>query len=152
MVELKVISPSSQIASTCIRAVVEQIQMMQAQLAEPLIKEAEIKLASDNERIDAARKVISRAQNGSISVAYLSVRDELAYYLADREKTIYFISSVKNRGATLMSPIYAPDEPVPSKKILILILGLLGGCFLGALTALTRPILAKFNNKLLGLK
>ena len=105
-----------------------------------LVEEAKIKLESDNERIDAARKLITKAdQSGSaISAAYLSARDELSYFLTDREKMIDLINSVKSRGARLDSPIYTSERPVSPKKAISLAAGLVTGFFLGLLFALGR--------------
>jgi hypothetical protein len=141
--ELRVISASAQIAGNCAQAVFEQIKMLQAQLAEPLIKEAQMKLAFDNERIDSTRKLISRADQsgGAISAIYLSGRDELAYYLIDREKTTDLINSIINRGTRLSSPIYAAEKPVSPKKRASLVAGLFGGFFLGLMIALVRQML-----------
>ncbi|MBU3629319.1 Wzz/FepE/Etk N-terminal domain-containing protein [Polynucleobacter sp. AP-Reno-20A-A9] len=139
-VELKILAPTSQLAASCAQAIFVQISQMQEQLSKTFVEEAKIKLASDNEHIEGARKLITKAdQSGSaMSAAYLSARDELTYFLSDLEKMIDLINSVKSRGTRLDSPIYAPERPVSPKKAISLIAGLAAGFFLGLLFALGR--------------
>ena len=144
-VELKVLAPSRQLAANCTQAIFLQIAQMQEQLSKVFMEEAKYKLASDNERIEAARKLIARADQsgGALSAAYLSARDELTYFLTDREKMLDLINSVKSRGTRLDSPIYAPDKPVAAQKVASLLAGLLGGLFLGLLIAMGRKLVGK---------
>ena len=116
------------------------------------MEEAKLKLVADNERIEAARRLIARAdQSGSaMSAAYLSARDELTYFLTDRERMLDLINSVKSRGTRLDSPIYASDKPVSPKKAISLAAGLLGGLFLGLLIALGRKVLGKLKSEARG--
>lgn len=143
-VELKVFSLSPQIAKTCAQAIVDQIAVLQAHFAKPFVEEAKIKLAQDNERIEAARKLIARAdQSGSaMSAAYLAARDELTYFLTDREKMLDLINSVDKRGTQLISPIYAADKSVSPKKLMSLLTGLLAGIMFGLGVALVRQLWA----------
>ncbi|AWW49186.1 Wzz/FepE/Etk N-terminal domain-containing protein [Polynucleobacter paneuropaeus] len=142
-VELKVLAPTSQLAASCAQAIFVQIANMQEQLSKNFVEEAKIKLDSDNEHIEGARKLITKAdQSGSaMSAAYLSARDELTYFLTDREKMIDLINSVKSRGTRLDSPIYASERPVSPKKAMSLIAGLVAGFFLGLLFALGRKFI-----------
>jgi hypothetical protein len=142
-VELKILTPTSQLAASCAQAIFVQITQMQEQLSKTFVEEAKIKLASDNEHIEGARKLITKAdQSGSVmSAAYLSARDELTYFLTDREKMIDLINSVKSGGTRLDSPIYASERPVSPKKAISLIAGLAGGFFLGLLFALGRKFI-----------
>lgn len=142
-VELKILAPSSQLAASCAQAIFLQISQMQEQLSKTFVEEAKIKLAYDNDRVEEARKLITKAdQSGSaMSAAYLSARDELTYFLTDREKMIDLINSVKNRGTRLDSPIYASERPVSPKKALSLVIGLAVGFFLGLLFALGRKFI-----------
>ena len=144
-VELKILAPSQQFAASCAQAIFTQINRMQEEFSQVFVEEAKLKLAADNERIEAARKLIARAdQSGSaMSAAYLSARDELSYFLTDREKMLDLINSVKSRGTRLDAPIYASDKPVSPKKAISLAAGLLGGLFLGMLIALGRKVLGK---------
>lgn len=143
-VELKVSSLSPQIAKACAQAIVDQIAMLQAQFARPFVEEARLKLAQDNERIEAAHKLITKAdQSGSaMSATYLAARDELTHFLADREKMLDLINSVDKRGTQLISPIYAPEKPVSPKKFMSLLAGLFAGLLLGLGLCLVRQFLA----------
>ena len=143
-VELKVLSLSPQIAQSCANAIYDQITVLQAQFAKPFVEEARLKLAQDNERIEAARRLIAKAdQSGSaMSAAYLAARDELAYFLTDREKMLDLINSVDKRGTQLISPIYVPENPVSPKKLISLLAGLLVGILFGLVVALVRQCLA----------
>jgi capsular polysaccharide biosynthesis protein len=142
-VELKVLSESTQIAKTCAQAVVDQITLLQAQFAKPFVEEAKLKLVQDNDRIEAARRLIARAdQSGSaMSAAYLAARDELTYFLTDREKMLDLINSVDKRGTQLISPIYIAEKPASPKKMISLFAGLFGGIILGLGVALVRQLL-----------
>ena len=147
-IELKVLSPSPQVAADCANAVFSQITIMQELMSKPFVEEAKTKLSVDNERIEAARRIIAKAdQSGSaMSAAYLSARDELTYFLTDREKMADLINSVKNRGTSLVSPIYVVDRPVSPKKRIFLLAGLFGGLLLGLLAALAQTLLAKLRS------
>lgn len=151
-VELKVLAPNQKLAASCAQAIFTQIAQMQEQFSRVFVEEAKLKLATDNERIDAARKLIAKAdQSGSaMSAAYLSARDELTYFLTDREKMLDLINSVKSRGTRLDSPIYASDNPVSPKKKMSLLSGLFGGLFLGLLIALGRKVLGKLKSEARG--
>ena len=151
-VELKILAPSQQLAASCAQAIFTQIAQMQEQFSQVFVEEAKLKLAADNERIEAARKLIARAdQSGSaMSAAYLSARDELTYFLTDRERMLDLINSAKSRSTRLDSPIYASDKPVSPKKAISLAAGLLGGLFLGLLIALGRKVLGKLKSEARG--
>jgi uncharacterized protein involved in exopolysaccharide biosynthesis len=144
-VELKVIAPSTEQAMDCANAVVLRIANLQAEFAKPFIEEAKLKLSQDNERIEQARRLIAKAdQSGqAMSAAYLSARDEMSYFLTDREKMIDLITSAKERGSRLVSPIYVSEHPVSPKKTVSLVVGFAAGLFLGLLIALIRKALPK---------
>lgn len=146
-VELKVLAESPEVAKSCAQAVVDQIAFLQLQFAKPFVEEAKIKLAQDNERIDAARKLIAKADQSGIamSAAYLSARDEITYFLIDREKMLDLINSAQQRGTKLISPIYAPENPATPKKAISLFWGLTIGLFIGLAIVLSRRFLASMN-------
>lgn len=151
-VELKILASSPDDAAKCARAIFSQVAQLQEEFSKVFVEEAKIKLATDNERIDAARRLIAKAdQSGSaMSAAYLSARDELTYFLTDREKMADLINSIKNRGTSLASPLYVSERPVSPKKAISLLVGLLGGLLLGLLVALTFQIIAKLKSQLSG--
>ena len=144
-VEIKISARSPEKARTCISAVVEQITKLQAQFAKPFIEEAMLRLAQDDERIEIARRLITKAdQSGSaMSATYLSARDEISYFLTDREKMIDLINSAEQRGTKLISPIYASEQAVAPKKATSLLAGVLAGLFLGLALAFVRQVWQK---------
>jgi len=140
IVEIKALGPSPQVALACANAVVEQITNLQQAIINNYVDEAQTQLELDNEKLDAARRLIARVdQAGSaVSAAYLAARDETAFYLAAKEKTQILINSAQQKGAQLAAPIFIPQKPVSPKKAISLLAGLLGGIFLGLLIALAR--------------
>lgn len=137
-IEFKVRASSPEGAYDCANAVVEQIVKMQSEYAKPLLEEAKTKLVQDNERIESSKRLIAVSKSGLSSATYLSARDEIAYYLADREKMLDLINSIQGRGARLISPIYVPAKAVfPDKKISLMV-GLCVGFFLGLFFAWAR--------------
>ena len=139
-VELKTYGKSPELAKNCAQAIVDLIASLQTQFAKPFVEEAKLKLAQDNERIESARRLIAKAdQSGSaMSAAYLSARDELTYFLTDREKMLDLINSVQQRGTRLTSPIYTPEIPSSPKRATSLAIGLFAGLALGLMLALGR--------------
>lgn len=139
-VELKAYGSSPEAAKNCAQAIFDLIKNLQAQLVKPFMEEAKLKLTQDNERIESARRLISKAdQSGSaMSATYLSARDELAYFMSDREKMLDLINSVERRGTGLASPIYAPETHSSPKRVMSLAIGLVSGLALGLMIALAR--------------
>ena len=140
IIELKTVAPSPQVAQRCATAVIEQVTALQQAAIKTYVDEAQAQLELDNEKLDAARRFISKAdQAGSaVSAAYLAARDETAFYLAAKEKTQILINSAQQKGAQLAAPIFIPQKPVSPKKSISLLAGFLGGIFLGLLIALAR--------------
>jgi len=118
IVEIKALGLSPQVALACANAVVEQITNLQQAIIKNYVDEAQTQLELDNEKLDAARRFISKAdQAGSaVSVAYLAARDETTFYLAAKEKTQILINSAQQKGAQLAAPIFIPQKPVSPKK------------------------------------
>ena len=142
-VELGVLAHSPDLAEACVQAIFGQIVQIQERLSRAFVDEAKLKLAADDERIESAKKLIAKADTSGVamSAAYLAARDELTYFLNDREKMLDLINSVKSRGTRLDSPIYVSDQPAAPKKILSMIVGLAAGFFLGLVFALGRKFL-----------
>ena len=140
IIEIKALGPSPQIALACANAVVDQITNLQQAIIKNYLDEAQTQLELDNEKLDTAHRFIARAdQAGSaVSAAYLAARDEVAFYLAAKEKTQILINSAQQKGAQLAAPIFIPQKPVSPKKTISLLAGLLGGIFLGLVIALAR--------------
>lgn len=137
-VEVRVIRSSPEEAASCAAAIVQLVTRLQAEFAKPFVEEAKQRLMQDNERIDAAKKLIAKADTSGnvISAAYLSARDEITYFMTDREKMTDLITSAEQRGTKLISPIYTPQRAVLPKKRNALLAGFLGGLLLGLILAL----------------
>lgn len=144
-VELKVTAPTAELAEKCSSAVYENIKNSQADLSARLLEEARLKLEADDTRIESARKLMATAHQlgAAMPAAYLTARDELTFYLSEREKIVELINSIKNRGTTLISPIYVSDEPVSPKRVISILAGLIIGILLGLLFAYLRQFLKK---------
>lgn len=138
VVEVKVLSSTKELAKSCSIAIFENIKKSQMALTQVLLEEAKSKLATDDARIESARKLIASAHQlgAAMPAAYLTARDELNFYLADREKMVDLINSVQSRGTTFVSPIYVSDKPAHPNKGISILVGTLAGIFLGLLIAL----------------
>jgi uncharacterized protein involved in exopolysaccharide biosynthesis len=152
IVELKTVGPSPEAALGCASAIFELIKTTQSQIVTPYIEEARIKLADDEARLDKARELVSRAdKSGStMSVAYLSTRDEIRYLLDEITSLKNVVTSNQNRITHLVAPIYASDQPISPKKFITLVAGLMSGLFLGVLIALVRQMIPKLKAQLQG--
>lgn len=149
IIELRLLAPSIQAASTCASAVVAQVSLLQAEMIKPYIEEAKAGLLVDNERLDSARKIIAKAdQSGNaISAAYLAARDEATFFLVEREKKLAIIRSAEQRETKLAAPIYISEKPVSPKKSSSLLAGLFGGLFFGLIFAIGRQLVAKLKSE-----
>lgn len=148
-IELRVISPMPLLALSCSQAVFDRLRNLQEQTAEPLRKEAEVKLVYENESIDAAKKLILKVDQsgGLMTGAYLAARDELSYFLIERQKTTDLIKSLNSRSTRLTSPIYVHESPIAPKKGISIGVGLIGGLFFGIIFLLLRQIYLRLKNE-----
>jgi len=133
MVELKVTGLSQEQAMQCAQSVFNNIKQSQKMIAEPIIGEAKIKLASYAARLQEAQTFISKADKSgsSMSAAYLSTRDEMKHIADEMTRLNDLISSASNRQTKLVSTIYVPHKKVAPQEIISLIAGLIGGLFVG---------------------
>ena len=149
VVELKTFGPSSEAAKSCANTIFDFTKKTQAQIAEPYIEQARIKLADDEERINRAKEIVSKFDKGgsAMSAAYLSTRDEIRYLLDEITGLKNILASSQNRETRLIAPIYASEVPISPKKRIALLAGLFGGLFLGLLIALARQMMAKMKSQ-----
>jgi capsular polysaccharide biosynthesis protein len=149
LIEVRVISPIPLVALSCSQAVFDRVRSLQEQSAGPLLKEAEAKLAYENDSIDAAKKSIFKADQsgGLMTGVYLVARDELTYFLTERQKTTDLIKSLKNLSTRLISPIYVSESPIAPKKGISIGVGLIGGLFFGIIFLLVRQIILRLRNE-----
>jgi uncharacterized protein involved in exopolysaccharide biosynthesis len=140
IIELKTLAPSPEKALACANAVVDQIAKLQRAMIETYVDEAKTQLEIYNEKLESAHRIIAKAdQAGSaMSAAYLGARDEIAFYLAAKEKMQILMNSAQQKAVQLAAPIFIPQKPVSPKKSISLLAGLFGGMFLGLVIALGR--------------
>ena len=114
----------------------------------PYIEVAKIKLADVQERLQKAKELVARSDKSgaSMSANYLFTRDEIRYLLDESAALKNIVISNQNRATRMIAPIYASDVPIAPKKRMALAAGLLGGLFLGLLTALARQIVLKLKS------
>lgn len=140
MIELKINHDSKELAVTCANALFESIKVSQNQIIRPYIEEAKILLLQYQDRLSNSQTLVSKADKSgaALSAAYLANRDEVKFLTEEIMRLNTFITTADTRQTRLVSPIYAPDNPVLPKKRLSLMLGLFAGLFLGLLYVLLR--------------
>jgi len=152
VVELKAFGESPEAAANCAKAVFEMIKATQFQIVLPYIEEAIAKIADDQKRLTSAQQVIANADKSgqAMSASYLATRDEIRFLLDEVTSLRNIITSGVSRAAHLVSPIYADNTPIAPRKPLVLLVGLLGGLFVGALLALISKSLTKLESHMGG--
>lgn len=148
VLEIKVESPSMAEAKQCLESIFEKIRVTQKAIKEPFLEEAKQKIKDYDTRLKESKSVIARADksNSALSAAYLATRDEVRQLTDEIMDLNDFITAGENRRAKLISPIYVSDRPVSPKKLIGLLVGLLGGTFLGILWAMGRKALVAYRN------
>ena len=150
IIELHLLAPSIEKASECVKAVVTQVGLLQQEMISPYVDDAKAELLIDNERLDSARRIIAKAdQSGNaFSAISLAARDEMTFFLAEREKKLALIRSAEQRNTKLASPIFIGQKPVSPKKVICLLAGMLGGLFLGLANAICRQLIVRLKGQL----
>jgi capsular polysaccharide biosynthesis protein len=137
VIELKINMKNREQAFKCSRALFEMIRESQNNLIRPYIQEAKELLTNYEERVNATRGIVARADKSgaALSAAYLANRDEVKFLTDEIIRLNNFISNSDARQTKLVSPIYVSEIPVFPKKNIALISGLLAGFFLGLVLA-----------------
>ncbi len=137
VIELKINMKNREQGLNCSHALFEMIRKSQNNLIQPYIQEAKELLTNYEERVNAARNIVARADKSgaALSAAYLANRDEVKFLTDEIIRLNNFISNSDMRQTKLVSPIYASEIPVFPKKNIALISGLLVGFFLGLVLA-----------------
>jgi LPS O-antigen subunit length determinant protein (WzzB/FepE family) len=140
LVELKIRGESKEEALSCAQAIFENIKDSQHDIMKPYIEEAKTLLLKYQVRLNDVQSVIARADKSgqALSAAYFANRDELKFLSDETIRLNAIVTAGDMRHTKLVSPIYASDKPVFPKKTLSVVLGLLGGLFLGLLYVLAR--------------
>jgi LPS O-antigen subunit length determinant protein (WzzB/FepE family) len=150
VVDLKIIGASPEASINCAQAVFGLIKTTQAQIINPYIEEAKVKLLDNQERLAKAKDLVMKAdKSGSaMGAAYLSTRDEIRFLLDEITALKNVVASNDNRATRLVAPIYASDDPIAPKKRNVLLVGLFGGLFLGLMIAIGRQIIPSLKTQL----
>ncbi|BDT78437.1 hypothetical protein [Polynucleobacter yangtzensis] len=153
IVELKTFGNSPQDAAACANEIFELIKTTQAEILAPYIDEAKTKLLDDEDRLTKAQNLVSKAdKSGSaVGAAYLSTRDEIRFLLDEITSLKNVVTSNQSRATRLIAPIYASASPIAPKRSLILVVGMMGGLFLGLLIALSSKTFAGLKNDVEGI-
>ena len=148
VLEVKIDSRSTEEVKQCLESLFEKIKVTQKAIKEPFLDEARQKISVYDSKLKEAKSVIARADksNSALSAVYLSTRDEVRQLTDQIMDLNDFISAGENRRAKLISPIYVSDRPVSPKKLIGLIIGLLGGIFLGILLAMAKRAIATYRS------
>lgn len=146
VLELKTVGESPEVAVTCAQAIFELIKVTQAQILAPYIEESKTKLADYQERLIKAKDLVTKADKTGqpVSATYLSTRDEIRFLLDEIAPLENVVTGSQNRATRLISPIYVSDTQIAPKKQIVLMVGLLGGLFLGLLLTVGCQMLIKF--------
>jgi LPS O-antigen subunit length determinant protein (WzzB/FepE family) len=139
-IDLKLRDASPELAKNCSTSVFNLIKSSQEKLIAPYIEDAKSKLAIEQERLARATQLITRADKSgaAFSAAYLATRDEIRYLLDQITGLQNIITQNESRATRLTAPIYIKDQPVFPPQRNSLLIGILGGGFLGLLFALIR--------------
>jgi capsular polysaccharide biosynthesis protein len=147
VVELKVLAASPEVALACANETFDLVRVTQTLMVKPYIESIQAKLVEKEQLLAANKELLVRAdKSGGIAIGavYLSTKDEI-HYLQDQIAGLQAIEeSINNNPTHLVSPAYVSNVPVSPKKLAICFVGLLGGIFLGILSALIRKTYVRF--------
>ena len=146
IIEIKVKQNSKEDAISCLQSVFETIKVSQSKIFEPLQFEAVQLIEEKNKKLAAVNELLLRVDKSgqAPSAVYLATRDEVNILKIDIENLNNFIKSKDSRPTRLISPIYAAEKPIFPKKLISLIVGLLGGFCLGIVYVLLRKGMTVF--------
>jgi hypothetical protein len=150
VVDLKIIGTSPEASINCAQAIFDLIKTSQAKIIKPYIEESKAKITDNEERLAKAKEFVMKADNSgsAMGAAYLSTRDEIRFLLDDITALKNVVASNDNRATRLVAPIYASDNPIAPKKLIVLLAGLFGGLFFGLLIAFGRQIIPSLKAQL----
>jgi LPS O-antigen subunit length determinant protein (WzzB/FepE family) len=150
VVDLKIIGTSPEASIACAQAVFDLIKATQAQIIKPYIEETKARLLDDQERLTKSKDFLAKADKSgtAMNAAYLSTRDEIRFLLDEITALKNIVVSNESRATRLLAPIYASDDPISPKKLVVLLVGLFGGLFLGLLIAFGRQLIPKIKAQL----
>jgi len=146
MVELKVVRPTPELAKACAVSVVDWIVQSQAQMIDLIVDVTKVRykerLAKTDERLAQDKALLPKVDQskGVISPAYFALLSEIRSLEDERERLIELMDGYLMPGATFQSSIFVDDQPIFPIKAISLLVGLLGGIFLGVMIELGKKI------------
>lgn len=144
LVDLKIIGESPEAAMICAQAVFDLIKTTQTQIATPYIEEAKVKISDYEGRLAKTKDLVAKAGKLDLGmgVVYLSTRDEIHFLLDKIADLRNKVDAYDINTTRLVAPIYASGNPIAPKKRNALLVGLLGGLFLGFLIGYGRQLIS----------
>lgn len=149
-VDLKTFGSTPHAALLCADAIFSLIKSTQAQILEPYIEDAKMRLTDDEARLQRAINVVAKADKSgqAMSAIYLATRDEIRFLLDEITALRSIVGSNQNRATRLVAPIYSDIAPMARKKIPTIVAGLLGGIFLGLLLSFGMEMAVRLKGKI----
>ncbi len=142
-------------ATACLNAVLKDINVQQNEIAKPQIFQARERIRSDEQKLKLAEAFIQEASAKALSFRFndpqFSASSLLTFTLQTKQnEAVELNNSIRNtkmaleepqtRPARYAAPIYAPPEKVSPSRLLILILSIISGGFLGLLWLLAKRV------------
>lgn len=144
IVEVTINRESKKVALACMNALFDEISQTQAEMAEPFFQEIAKNLSDNLLKIERTKSTFKQAAGNSnllVAPAYILARDEINR-LADNNILLEYLLQFKNiRKTRLISPIYVSPDPVAPKKLIVILVGLMGGLLIGIFIPLLRRML-----------
>lgn len=153
LVQISYVADSPPLAEGCLAAVINQLQKAQSQIAEPIIKTLEEQRVLTKQQLADAEKIQAQIENRAMTLdpsdakfsssmlmlgATLSKREEIARLRKVYTEQSLLLSEPMTQPVKLLEPIYASENPVYPKRMLVVLVALVLGMVAGALTFFAR--------------
>lgn len=153
LVQISYVADSPQLAESCLAAVVNQLAKAQSQIAEPIIKTLEEQRVLTKQQLAEAEKIQAQLENRAMTLdpsdakfsssmlmlgATLSKREEIARLRKLYTEQSLLLSEPMTQAVKLLEPIYASENPVYPKKMLVILVALVLGMVAGVLAFFAR--------------
>lgn len=148
LVQISYVADSPQIAESCLAAVVNQLTKAQSQIAEPIIKTLEEQRVLTKKQLVDVEKIQAQIENRAMTLdrsdtttnpsmlmlgAALSKREEIAKLTKVYNEQSLLLTEPMTQQVKLLEAIYASENPVYPKKMLVVLVALILGIMSGAL-------------------
>lgn len=150
---IEYIADSAANAEACLGKVVEQLVQSQAVVAAPAIKAMEDQLADTKRQIDSRERFLAqfeaRGQRSisptfTESILMILKSEELIKLQARYHDESRLLKEPLTQPVKLLEPIYSAQDEVYSRKLAVILVGLIGGLCLGALALLVTRHMSHF--------